>query len=329
MMPDNEKSFTFLQANIPSWLQDVAGIEEKLSQMHDEISKAPLFRSVPMKRRTGSIESIRDWDATSTSGALQQTHTVTRKRKAPSTLSDHASGPLNFIRSRHMTIVHYDGQIQKGFEAVVRNIGMGRNMLRKGKMTARMEALAELAGSDDDSEEDDPVASTIGYRHRTGLSSMQTRAMRSKEGNNSKGTPCELFDTTDKALELAQALCERAAHQSLRDGDCRKELEGIKKQFQDVLDVAAKEVERYKTWREEEQQRAARDEAKVDSVLSTPASPLAPTTVEPKPSFSIIPPTGPTTTMLNGHQAVDIEIDDESDDEMDFVMPPIRLTSRI
>ncbi|KAF2121519.1 hypothetical protein BDV96DRAFT_609555 [Lophiotrema nucula] len=317
-MSDIERSFTFLNDSIPAWFKQLTEIEEKVAHMRDEIAKVPVSRSPPLKRRTGSVESIRDLDAiiedASTSNTPQQTPVMNRKRKTASVLSGQASGPLKY-RTRMMVIVQYDGQIQKSFETLVRNIGTGRNMLRKGKMAAKMEALAELAGSEDDSEgDDDDVMAKIGYRHRAGLSSMRARGAVGIVPGRAGASSQEMFDTTDKSLETAQGLCEKAAHQSLRDGDCRKELESARKHFENVLAIANQQVAKYTAQKEKEVQ-------KETSNIDAPV----PTSLQLKPTMPDIRATvaaAPTTA-----KAVDIEIDDESDND-DFVMPPIRLTSR-
>ncbi|KAF2800118.1 hypothetical protein K505DRAFT_320734 [Melanomma pulvis-pyrius CBS 109.77] len=322
-MSDIEKSFVYLHDSIPSWFSNIGEIEERVANLQSEMNKVPVSGSMPMKRRTGSVESIRDLD-----GILEDPATSTtpqqssRKRKTPSVLS-HASGPSKY-RSRTMVVVQYDGQVQKSFETLVRNIGTGRNMLRKGKMAARMEALAELAGPDDADDDDDSddsgLMSKIGYRHRAGLSPMRTRGAmrlgRSESNNPSSGTPVELFDSTDKALEHAQGLCERAAHQSLRDGNCRKELEGVRKHLEDVLEAATREVEKFNARKEKD---VPKEDLEIES-----SPPLV--VVQPKallPNIRPAPATAHTTL-----KAVDIEVDDDEEDDVDFVMPPIRFTSR-
>ncbi|KAF2188175.1 hypothetical protein K469DRAFT_703637 [Zopfia rhizophila CBS 207.26] len=329
-MSDIEKSFTFLHENIPSWLKNLTEIEEKVKNMQNEIAKVPVSRSPPMKRKTGSVESIRDLgaimeEASASAVAHQGPSVANRKRKTASVLSGNASGPSKY-RSRTMIIVYYDGQIQKAFETLVRSIGTGRNMLRKGKMAAKMEALTELAGSDDDDDGDDadPVMSKIGYRHRAGLSSIHaTRAratIRGLRGGSSTSTSPEMFDSTDKALENAQGLCERAAHQSLRDGNCRKELEGVRKHFKDVMEKAATETAKYSARKE-----VSKEEPKVETSLS-------PMEMDhPRPSsipVADIRPI-PVVTPIVSSKPMDIEVDDDEDDDADFVMPPIRLTSRV
>ncbi|KAF1956019.1 hypothetical protein CC80DRAFT_83941 [Byssothecium circinans] len=327
-MSEIEKSFTFLDENIAQWLTNIAEVETKIVSMQEELSKVAVSRSMPLKRKTGSVESIRDlntiMEASGSAMATQSSPLATRKRKTPSVLSGNASGPSKY-RSRMMIVVSYDGEIQKSFEQLVRGIGTGRNLLRKGKMAAKLEAMAALAGSDDDDDDDNDgaILSKIGYRHRTGLSFMRTRATVMHDGtsNDSSSTPIELFDSTDKALEAAQGLCEKAAHQSLREGDCRKELEAVRKHFKGVQETAKQEVARYAARKEKEEREraAAPPELKADT----------PITPEPEQILPVhIPPSDG--ALHSTTQVIDIEVDEEEEEEdMDFVMPPIRFTSRV
>ncbi|KAJ4351721.1 uncharacterized protein N0V89_007064 [Didymosphaeria variabile] len=331
-MGDIEKSFAFLHENIPQWFTNVAEIEKKIIAMQSELSKIPVSRSLPFKRRTGSVESIRDLDAIreepdALAAGAHQSEPTARKRKEPSLLSGQQSGPSK-LRSRTMIVVNYDGQIQTSFEHLVRAIGTGRNMLRKAKMAAKMDAMAAMAGSSDDDDDDDDSSSAImakiGYRHR-GLSSMRARGMmRMTEGTSS--TPVERFDTADKALEEAQALCERAAHQSLREGDCRKELDGVRRHFNEVVELAKTEVARYNV-----QKLAANEKQQEEALRHGPKSEKQSTIALPDIEKDLIPTvTRPTIPTYNSSKVIDIEIDDEEDtDDGNFIMPPIRLTSRV
>lgn len=327
-MSDIEKAFAFLHQNTPSWIKDVTEIEGKIVRMQEELAKMPLSKSL-LKKRTGSVESIRDLDTPTPTDDQDNSHTPyialhpSRKRKTPTVTSNNASGPPKF-RSRMMVIVTYDGQIQKSFEALVRAIGTGRNMLRKAKMAAKAQEIAALAAfEEDESDDEDPYAfvnSKIGHRHRTGLSSLRAKGTMDVESEAATPatTPSEIFDIPDKALELAQGLCEKAAHQSLRDGDCRKELEGVKKHFQEIYERASVEVAKHLAKKQAEEEARKRDESN---------SAIEPMEVEPTPA---VPDVKPTPIVAAGPPpgGIDIEVDDEDDDDMDFVMPPIRLTSR-
>jgi hypothetical protein len=319
---DIPDSFTFLHKNIPQWLRDLTDIEAKAASLQNEISRVPVSKSPPMKRRSNSVESLRDIymtaipeEQSTQPSAQQDSSQLPRKRKIPSVVSAHASGPSKY-RSRTMIVVQYDGQMQKSFEKMFRDIGTGRNLLRKAKMAARMDALAELAAESSNDEEDDDPMSKISYRHRSGLASIRAARTRdSLRGFQSGGSSsAELFDTTDKSLELAQGLCETGAHQSLRDGDCRKELNGVRKHLETVLEIAKREVAKYPAKKEE-----LKEDGKVESV------PL-PTEIEPK--LVVVAPKPVPVIAIDNSKIMEIEVDDESDDE-DFIMPPIRLTSRL
>lgn len=56
--------------------------------------------------------------------------------------------------------------------------------------------------------------------------------------------PGDIFDELDRGLEFVQAMCERAAHQFLRDGDCAEEIEKIKRRLDETKEGAEKELAR-------------------------------------------------------------------------------------
>ncbi|RYP06206.1 hypothetical protein DL764_003298 [Monosporascus ibericus] len=84
------------------------------------------------------------------------------------------------------------------------------------------------------------------------MSMMQRRGMRpgmagasSLSGGlgkfNEKG---DIYDDLDRGLDNVQSMCERAAHQFLRDGDCSEDIEKIKDHLARTKDLADKEMER-------------------------------------------------------------------------------------
>lgn len=56
--------------------------------------------------------------------------------------------------------------------------------------------------------------------------------------------PPDVYDELDKGLEYVQSMCEHAAHQFLRDGDCGEEVENIKRRLSETKDLADKEMKR-------------------------------------------------------------------------------------
>ncbi|PVI04653.1 hypothetical protein DM02DRAFT_611275 [Periconia macrospinosa] len=357
-MSDIETSFSFIHQNIPAWVKQVAEIEDKVVRLQEELAKVPAQRSVPLKRKTNSVESLRDIDVdaqvTTSASPIPATSAATRKRKSPSVLSGNASGPSKY-RSRQMIVVAYDGEIQKSFEQLVRAIGTGRNLLRKGKMAAKLEAMTALAGLHDDDDDEDVeedgaiLTSKIGYRHRTGLSAMRDRAMavaRAGVADNTS-TPVQSFDSTDKALELAQNLCEKAAHQILREGDCRNNLRVVRGHMEEAQEMAKREVARHAANREErekeEREKAEREKAegekqelavtppptKMDPIQCIPSAQPSAEPITPPDSTNILPvDITPSDGGLNAAKTMEIEVDDEEDDGAEFVMPPLRFRTR-
>lgn len=347
-MSDIEKSFTFLQEGIPQWLQDIASVETRVTAMQHDVTKVSVAPSPFAKHTSESTELVRPGrlgaiaEEAASSNAAHTDPVGNRKRKTLSVLSGRASGPSR-QRHKHMIVMNYDGDMQKAFELLVRAIGTGRNMLRKAKMEAKMAELAALAGGSSDEEEEadedeGEILSKISYRPR--ISSMRARAAarRTSRLGVSTGptTPVGLFDVTDKALESAQSLCEKAAHLTLRDGDCRKELEAVRKNFADVLQTARAEVDKCNARRLHEP-----PEPHLQDTSDTSFSSVEPSYKKHFPPVSISPcdlqsqpkvmsPNLPITSMPLSPKAIGIEVDDDEEDEdIDFIMPPVRLTSRL
>lgn len=350
-MSDIAKSFTYLQDTIPQWLSDIANIQEKITRMQDDIARVSVSQSPFVKGKTGSVESIRAGkldaaaeEATPSAEALMSP-LGSRKRKSPSIMSSRASGPSRY-RPRTMVVVRYDGDMQKSFENLVRGLATGRNMLRKAKMEAKMAELAAIAGSsedEDDDDEEEDIMSNISYRPR--MASMRIRAAARRGGRNglNGGPPpsLELFETTDKTLEQAQELCEKSAHLTLRDGDCRTEVKLAQMHLENVLSVAKTEATKCSASQPQSVEVPHDQDTSDTSVSSMEPSYKrhSPNISAPKPlseleaklepiatSSTVRPPTATTST---APKTMDIEVDDDDEDEdMDFVMPPVRFTSR-
>ncbi|KAF2829349.1 hypothetical protein CC86DRAFT_368380 [Ophiobolus disseminans] len=347
-MPEIEKSFTFLRDNIPQWLQDVASVQEKVAAMQQEMVRVPTAVSPFARRRTESMESIRPdvvermgviaEDPAASQGA-QTDPGANRKRKTLSVASGPASGPSRFRRT--MVITSYDGDMQKSLELLVRAVGTGRNLLRKAKMQAKMNefaALAESSEDDDEADDDEDEALTAKAGYRPQISSMRARAAARRVGgrgaNGGAGAHVSLFDSTDKTLESAQVLCEKAAHLTLRDGDCRKELDAIRKGFIDVLEVARTEAAKCASTRllvPSDDRAQDTSDTSVSSVEQPSYKKHFPQISPPSPESQSEPeitlPSIPTVPTISKTLVIEVD-DDEDDDGEDFAMPAVRLTSQ-
>ncbi len=272
-MTEATKCFRFLRDKIPSWLASLDGIRNRVEERQKEASAGPSAAPPRRKQSNGSTESVRPKDqdgddqlgyfvtpamsplSTHPPHTAQQQHAklMKRKRKTASVISGQMSGVAKY-RTRSMIVVYYDSDLQKAFEDIVRDIGVGRNMLRKGKLAARIEAMANIGDDDDEEDGDDDddadginsasaVLAKMGYRPRIGLSPIRsTRTSTWRTAQPAGPGTDECFDTADEALESAQSLCERAAHQSLRDGDCRIEIDAAKESFLKLLSLSEKQL---------------------------------------------------------------------------------------
>ncbi|KAF1362762.1 hypothetical protein EJ07DRAFT_174305 [Lizonia empirigonia] len=347
-MSDINKSFTFLQDTIPKWIQDITSIEEKVASMQDDIARVSVSQSPFVKGRTGSMASIRPGkmevvaEETTPSSNTPINPLSSRKRKSPSMTSGRASGETRY-RPKTMVVVDYDGDMQKSFELLVRGLATGRNMLRKAKMEAKMAEMAAIAGVSDDEDEDDEeegnIMSKISYQPR--LTSMRVRVAAMTRGgrgglNGGPAPPVELFEKTDKTLEQAQELCEKSAHLTLRDGDCRSELKLVRMHFENVLSTAKIEVTKCAANQNQPTQ-TPQDQDTSNTTLSSIEPSYKrhfPHVSAPRPIFESEKDLEPVTTQSTIRTPVaatvimDIEVDDDEDEDIDFVMPPVRFTSR-
>jgi hypothetical protein len=352
-MSDITKAFTFLQDTIPQWLQDIKNVEEKITSMHEEVSR-DLLSATPFGRgNAGSMESIRSEklqavaeETTRSSPTAPFSPLGSRKRKSPSVTSGRASGPTRY-RTRTMVVVSYDGDMQKSFELLVRGLATGRNMLRKAKMEAKMAELAAIAGSsededDEDDDEEEHIMSKITYRPQMASLRMRAAARRGRGGAGGPTLPALLFETTDKTLEQAQELCEKSAHLTLREGDCRTELKLVHMHLENVLSTAKTEVTKS----------AASNVQPTQTPQDQDTSDTSVSSVEPSykrhfPSISAPRPVSepeaklenvttqstirtPIAATITAPKTMHIEVDDDDDEDedMNFVMPPVRFTSR-
>ena len=259
MAEDALACFKILLDNIPVWIADL----EDLATSSKQAQKDMLFERQPVQRQEATSQREDDCcapqkDSSKNSGqesagcsssndllrpqiplmtgsdALRLSQ---RKRKTLSACSDIHSGPSKY-RSKAMIVVYYDGNVQKRFEGLVRSIGSSRNSLRKGKISAKVSALSrsKMETVEPSSDGESPVS---------GVNSPE-RGMRdqrnARDGVRAKSEDTEAFDKADGFLAKAQDLCERAAHQVLRDGDCSVELKQASKLITEAQEIGVKEL---------------------------------------------------------------------------------------
>ncbi|KAK1062321.1 hypothetical protein LTR33_012522 [Friedmanniomyces endolithicus] len=246
-----------------------------------------------------------------------------RKRKTASVCSGDESGPRKY-RSRASVVIYYDGNTQKRLETLVHNIGLGRNAVKRGSAgTTTTRLLRTISNCSDGS----------GSSHEEGtldLSKLQYKSTRPVRGLDGNGLKPDVSDKIDTCLERGESLCERAAHQVLRDGDCASELSNATRHLNEARDLTeaelpgleerAQEIEDRRGKREERRRSkdvAAKEKGQENKEGSSqsefaPASPV-PSLVSSRPS--------------DGNLEVDLEADDadSEDDEGAFAAETFQL----
>lgn len=324
---DALQSFIHLNDSVPSWLSNLDQLFASVTDHNARFLELARFSTRLLPNKNASTESLRE-------GPVQQYavqgHTAAKANDLyvpPNSVHQclpHASrarnAPINVnlrkrkgsnasvisgqprYRTKSMVVVYYDSAVQESFESLFRSIASARNNLRKGKTSASFKArIASLCTGE---------ASNLAAGE---LSNLNPKTMKAALGRRTLGPEFGAddkllaFDEADKDLEVTQNLCEVAAHQCLRDGDCRLEIEAMRKRFENCRIIAKREVERLKEEeaREQEEKEVAAKPVEEEQLLQLPAVKCIEATINPPPPLKEIKFAG---TGI-------IEIDDGSDKE--------------
>lgn len=276
---DALQSFVHLNDSLPSWLTKLDELTVSVAEHNARFLEMARFGSTTLPKRNTSTESLREGPVhhyaiegetaakatdiyvppnpphqcishASRARNAANNGILVRKRKASNASA--LSGQHRY-RTKSMVVVYYDSAVQESFESLFRSIAGARNNLRKGKTAASFKAhIASLSIE----QVSTPAAGENSILNpKTMKVSLGRRALGPDFGDDDKQST---FDEADKDLEITQSLCEVAAHQFLRDGDCRVEIEGMRKKFENCRAIAKREVERLK---EEEAREQKEEEA--------------------------------------------------------------------
>ena len=265
-------SFVYLTDHLPTWVTKVDTLATHVVAKREEFAaeyRRVLEHARPKRKRTPSVASIRTDDRQPSLGSqkkdrnAQETSPLPRpteisplepdnkylfanarrgKRWQGASFRSGASGPQTF-RNQHEVIIYYDSVLQNSFDGLVKDIGTARNNLRKGKQARALERGLRL-----------PAFSTENY----GRPPRAAPALPSPPHSRSNahvvmdpklllnGSPPDgdaSFTEVARDLEAAQDMCETAAHQFLRDGDCMLEIDRIRAYFKNVSQIAKVQVD--------------------------------------------------------------------------------------
>ncbi|KAJ5690427.1 hypothetical protein N7462_004819 [Penicillium macrosclerotiorum] len=327
-------AFSHLKTSLPSWITRVSELAAHTSTKHAEYTEA--FRQhatrKPRRRRNSSVCSIH------TDGLVPIAQTedpapdlvedkptefkprdltvpaqiAGRKRGTDEAPSLYSSDRYTLVSTRHNVIIDYDGHTQKVLEEVVRDIGVARNHIRRGKMSTmshvglRANLLGKTALGGSQLGQSDVLSYVRSTRTASGIVGVTGTAGPRKESP---------YDFADKQLELAHGLCETAAYQVLRSGDCGTELDGVEEKFKMLLEMVTNEVTRLEAEKKqqvEEQKEEEKEEKEGKEEETQPEAPPVKPPLTPTAqrlarlaalTASVKPPTTTTGT---------IEVDDTS-----------------
>ncbi|KAF6828799.1 hypothetical protein CMUS01_08437 [Colletotrichum musicola] len=304
----------------------------------------------PSSPSSGTPSALREQTKQAMVNAQARARAEVKKRHRPDSVASVEEAPSKY-RTKAQVEVYYDEFVQNFFEELVKFVSASRNLMRKAKMAAKVaqiRRLAELEVPDDDagdSNPDTPLSAENGPNGLPSLRYMSTRRMGPRppqaRGGQTGGlmgdNAPDAYDELDKGLEYVQGMCEHAAHQFLRDGECREEIGNIQRRLGDTKELAAKEMERIE--REEPELLKASETNKVRTLRPTsmrreltPAKdsnpPITPRKLEVDAKLEVEAKAPLTNTveldMTKPIAANDapIEADDEGIDDMEISLPP-------
>lgn len=208
-------------------------------------------QATPLPATTSS--EIQQQTKQAVTAAQARARAQVRKRHRSQSIVSVEGNPAAY-RSRSMIIVYYDSYVEGFFEELVKFVSASRNLMRKAKMAAKVaqiKRMAEMDNQDDDDDDDTespsrplPSLRYLSSTRTSAISPSLSRATGARGGAGGKDSSGDFYDKLDKGLEYVQSMCERAAHQFLRDGDCNEEINNISTRLAETKELAIKESER-------------------------------------------------------------------------------------
>ena len=261
---DALQSFVYLHDSVPLWLSKLDELTVSVAEHNARFLELARFGTRRLPKKNLSTESLREGPVHHYAVEGETAATATDLYVPPNPVHQclpHASrarnAPINInlrkrkgsnasimpgqprYRTKSMVVVYYDSAVQESFESLFRSIAGARNNLRKGKTSACFKARMASLGIEEAS---NPAAGELSNLNpKTIKAALRLRTLSPDFGADDK---LSAFDEADKDLETTQSLCEVAAHQFLRDGDCRLEIEGMRQKFESCREIAKKETER-------------------------------------------------------------------------------------
>lgn len=299
----------------------------------------------PRKTADPTSSDIKNQTTQAMTVAQARARAQVRKRHRSQSIVSVEGNPAAY-RSRSMIIVYYDSYVENFFEELVKFVSASRNLMRKAKMAAKVAQIKKMAEMDNDEDDDDddsdmPARALPSLRYlsasRSAAMSPSLARMRGARGGSGGDASSDFYDKLDKGLEYVQSMCERAAHQFLRDGDCTEEINNISTRLAETKELADTEGERI--LREEPELAKESTESQKFRTHRPPAvrrdlsankessSGREPQDIKKAPAAQ----SGPIEAKPISDQPLEADIpleaddDDEGFEELDFKLPPRRV----
>lgn len=330
---DGTASFQYLVDNVMTWKQSVDDLQTYIRQKYDDCaddSEQQLDQSQPKRRKSASMASIHsDDDDSNSANSKSAPRHAQRKRRPRGSLRSNASGNQKF-RSRRTVVIFYDSHIQSQLDTLVKSYGVARNNLRKGKnayVASHGFGLPALRRQHHNASMSSPRVGS-----KTGSQSGKPTTLVVTEAPSEPLKDITVFARADQQLQLVQDLCEKAAHQIIRDGDCKVELDRASQGLQTLFSIAESMLDALKK-EEQRKDEISTEDIDIFSTLSAPIEAktyrrpsLEAVTVLPKmqePQVFRLPGTiaslVSTSTAMQGvpvvSQTIEVDEDEESGDD--------------
>lgn len=159
-----------------------------------------------------------------------------RKRKVSPEPSDAVSWSSK-RRAKSKVVIYYDGDVQRAFETLVNKVTSARHAV--GKVKATPASLAPLRSDRSTSEASSLACSASQHMAKR---ARVHRTLPLVQDSKATPAPIKALDVIDRCLDKGQSLCERAAFQVLRDGECSLEVSSAMDCFEEAKDSAEKEI---------------------------------------------------------------------------------------
>jgi hypothetical protein len=305
---DAVASFVYLTENVPKWLDLLATVTkhaaEKNAEFVAEYARV-VSRIRPKSIKSPSLQSIHSEKGKSVhlsqidpqneaslptppnfinidpleSGTKYLYARAQKKRKPDESIRSGASGPQKF-RSKHQVIIYYDSFIQCELDTMFKALSAARNNLRKGRnalVASRGFQLPAVSRRRNPPSLNPSLENIRDQAISLGSPVLPTKYSLRSSSQKPADRDEACITEVDQMLEAVQGLLETAAHQFLRDGDCKKELDTGRDQLNIVLNKARTAAERLQEKAKKEEETRMKDEADAKDVDSD-------TTLYSKPS---------------------------------------------